>query len=444
MSIFSKLFPKGEESAREAPHAPAAGERAPPQAVPPKPSPAVVVSRVVNVTATPTKPRPVARPEMPDIHLGDPPPLRLDPLSERPPAEATPPDVARADPRSAPAPAEEGPLSWRPTAPDLATQDHPASIADTFERLLGEVDAGFDALEAPMASDAPPVELAPADLNEVRQLFAQLAANHVRQVRDFLIELRWGEATVDWAGICEPAVSSLRRAAEKLEFAELATALAAFGAALAAAHASGLRVIEGERRSALLERYDRLTALMPDAFALDMDRERRETVILQSLLMQIPDVKKVTIDKLYAAGMTTLETMLLTKPNDIVATTGIDLALAERIVERFHVYREEVVATRPDATRSREREQVSALARRLRQEHEEYERAASDWSREGSARKKQLRRTREKTLLDIQVLLARLGEVDRLKELEKVPFELKLTLIDKFLREAEDEYAAAP
>src|SRR4029077_13198025 len=103
----------------------------------------------------------------------------------------------------------------------------------------------------------------------------------------------WGEATVDWAGICEPAVSSLRRAAEKLEFAELATALAAFGAALAAAHASGLRVIEGERRTALLERYERLSALMPDAFALDMDRERRETVILQSLLMQIPDVKKV-------------------------------------------------------------------------------------------------------------------------------------------------------
>jgi hypothetical protein len=437
MSIFSKLFPKGEGSAREAPSAPGVGERASPQAVAGTSSPAVVVSRVVNVMAGPSKPRPVTRPEMPDIHLGDPPPLRLDPLSERPPPDTTPeiPTVEVV---------EEGPVSVRPTAPDMTTQEHPASIADTFERLLGEVDATFDLLEAPMRSDAPPVELAPSDLNEVRQLFAQLAANHVRQVRDFLIELRWGEATVDWAGICEPAVSSLRRAAEKLEFAELATALAAFGAALAAAHASGLRVIEGERRTALLERYERLSALMPDAFALDMDRERRETVILQSLLMQIPDVKKVTIDKLYAAGMTTLETMLLTKPNDIVATTGIDLELAERIVERFKEYREEVVATRPDATRSREREQVATLARRLRQEHEEYERAATDWSREGSARKKQLRRTREKTLLDIQVLLARLGEVDRLAELEKVPFEQKLTLLGKFLREAEDEYAVAP
>ena len=377
---------------------------------------------------------------MPEIHLGEPPELRLDPLSDRPPPDTTPEAALP----------EAAPLSTRPMAPEMMTtgpagHEAQASIADTFERLLGEVDANFEALEADAPpGSAPPLAFAAADLEEVKQLFAQLAANHVRQVRDFLIELRWGEATVDWAGICEPAVSSLRRAAEKLEFSELATALAAFGAALAAAHSSGLRIIEGDRRSALLERYDRLTALMPHAFALDMDRERRETVILQSLLMQIPDVKKVTIDKLYAAGMTTLETMLLTTPRDIVATTGIDPDLAARIVARFVEYKAEVVATRPDATRSREREQIATLTRRLRQEHEEYERAAADWSREGSARKKQLRRTREKTLLDVQVLLARLGETDRLKQIERVPFEQKVELIEKFLREAVDEYAAAP
>jgi hypothetical protein len=183
---------------------------------------------------------------------------------------------------------------------------------------------------------------------------------------------------------------------------------------------------------------------MPQAFTLDLDRTQREAVILQSLLLQVRDVKKVTLDKIYAAGLTTLEAVFLATPADIAATTGIGEALAARIVERFRAYREQVKAAVPDATRSRERERVAELTARLRREHDEHEQAAQSWTRDADEKRKALRKARAQTLLDIQVVLARLGEVDRLKELERLPFERKVAHLESFLEEAREKYVAQP
>ncbi len=195
-------------------------------------------------------------------------------------------------------------------------------------------------------------------------------------------------------------------------------------------------------REALLARYDDLSRLMPQAFALDLDRTQREAAILQSLLLQVPEVKKVTLDRMYAAGLTTLEAMFLATPGDIAATTGIPEALASQIVERFRAYRDQVRATVPDATRAKEREQIARLTAKLRAEHDEYERVSSEWSKGSGAQKRELRKAREQTLLDLQVALARLGEVDRLTQLERLPFEQKLAYLESFLEEARDKYVA--
>jgi hypothetical protein len=335
--------------------------------------------------------------------------------------------------------------SARPPAPEM---DKPngghTSIADTFERLLSsEVDAGFASLErAPGAAAAPGV--AHTDFAEVRALFAQLAANYVRPVRDFVIDLRWSDATADWLPICDPAVRSLLRAAEKLELSELSAALQAFSVALLSARASDAGTIAGQMRSTLLERYEELSRLMPQAFGLDLDRTQREGVILQSLLLQVPDVKKITLDKMYGAGLCTLEAMALATAADIVATTGIPEAVAVRIVERFRIYHEQVRGTVPDTTRARERERIAELTLRLRREHEAFEQASESWSRDAAEKRKEFRKAREQTLLDIQVELARLGEVDRLGQLERLPFIGKLAQLESFLEDAQTKYVAQP
>jgi hypothetical protein len=326
--------------------------------------------------------------------------------------------------------------------PPAKPNGHP-SIADTFERLLtsDDVDASLAALESgtPAAGHASTI----SDLGEVRALFAQLAANHVRPVRDFVIDLLSSEATADWLPVSLPALRSLQRAAEKLDIPEVCAALDRFASTLEAAQADGLRTIGGERRRAILAGYEELTRALPQAFSLDLDRTQREAVILQSLLLQVPGVKKITLDKMYAAGLSTLEAMLLATPSDIAATTGMPVALAERIVERFRAYRDQVKATVPDATRARERERITELTQLLRTQQGEYDRASQSWSREAAEAKKVLRKARAQTMLDIQVHLARLGEVDRIAALDKLPFEGKLELLESFLEEARDKYAAS-
>jgi hypothetical protein len=353
-------------------------------------------------------------------------------------------DELRAPPLAPPRAATE-PLkaSTRPP-PFEPERSNGASIADTFERLLSsELDAGFASMQ--QLAHAPAARTAVgADLEEVKSLFAQLAANHVRSVRDFVIDLRWSDATVEWVTICSPALRSLRRAAEKLELGDLCRALDRFSEALLAAQSDPGQTIGGERRTAILASYDDLSVLMPQAFALDMDQTQRESVILQSLLLQVPDVKKVTLDKMYAAGLSTLEAMLLATAADIAATTGVAEQTAQRIVERFKAYRAHVKATTPDAARTQERQHIADLASKLRREHDAYERISRSWSREAAEQKKELRKARAQTLLDIQVELARLGEVDRLNQIERLPFEGKLTELESFLEDARDKYVAQP
>jgi hypothetical protein len=404
-------------------------------------NPAVVVTRPIDVGATgqgaaARAPAGAGRPAMPAIAIGP------------PTAPAAPNASAPAAKVAAAAPVETG-KSVRPTAPDMMMQgptgNGQSSIADTFERLLSseDLDAGFASIERTSQSPGA-YSVVATDLAEVRMLFAQLAANHVRQVRDFMMDMRWSEATIDWLPICEPALRSLRRAADKLELTELCEALDRFSTLLGETTASGAKNITGTAREDLLARYEELARLMPQAFALDLDRTQREAAILQSLLLQVPEVKKVTLDRMYAAGLTTLEAMFLATPGDIAATTGIPEALAQQIVERFQAYREQVKATVPDATRARERERIAELTARLRREHDEYERAADSWSRGSADQKKEMRRAREQTLLDIQVVLARLGEVERLAQLERLPFEKKLAHLESFLEEARDKYVAQP
>jgi hypothetical protein len=377
------------------------------------------------------------------------------------PAVATRPDNAEsslphASPAAPPAAAAaRGAIpvgSVRPTAPNLpdSTTDKAGaqpSIAGTFERLLSleDLDEGFASMQR-SGEQRSSHSAGLTDLAEVRSLFAQLAVNHVRQVRDFMIDLRWRDATVEWIGICEPALRSLRRAADKLELGPLCSALDRFSEALAFALSGqpGASTIDGERRDRLLLRYDELCALMPQAFVLDVDRSQREGVILQSLLLQVPDVKKVTLDRLYAAGLTTLEAMSLATPGDVAATTGIPLALATCIIARFREYRDTVKSGAPDATRARERERLAVLTAKLRREHDDYERTNESWTGDAPEKKKALRKARAQTLLDVQVLLARLGEVDRLREIERQPFERKVTHLEAFLAEAHEKYTAQP
>jgi hypothetical protein len=301
------------------------------------------------------------------------------------------------------------------------------SIAFAFDALMSE---GTEGLEGKID-----VDLAP-----VRELFAELAANHMRHVRDFMIDVKWGEAPREWIEICVPAVVSLKRAAERLELTELAPALERFGEYLETITKDGVKTIVGAPKDGLLEEYEKLVTILPQAFALDRDKSQREAVIIQSLCLSVPDVRKVTIDKLHSAGLTSLQTLFEAKADEVAQVAGIPEALAMRIVERFQAYRRELQNASPQDARAAERERLTSLTTQLREQHEAHEEASRGWSPESKAKKRDLIRAREETWLAISLLLARFGEVERLQGIEKVPFAQRITQLTDYLEEARDKY----
>lgn len=397
---------------------------------------------------------------MPPAPLPKPPTLSANKPIPQPPAKPAAAPVAKAAPPPPPAKAQSKPPSQRRKSsrppkksvrPPPAAEASPAlvfdetsSIAATFESLLGDLDDHFAGIvenedQAPRAGH----EHTTQDLSDVRSLFAELAAHHMRSVRDFMIDVKWGEATRDWLPVCEPAVRSLMRASERLEIHELTNALEKYADSLARANlpdAVDGKTLTSETRDLLLTTYDKMIELMPQAFALEMDRSQREAVIVQSLLLQIPDVRKVTIDKLYAANLTSLDVMFMAKVDEVMQTTGIEKWLAQRIVDRFQAYRHEMKAAGIDATRSGEHDKLAMLADELKTQHKAFEDASTQWMGDAASRRKQLRQARNATLLQIKVILARLGEVDRLHAIDRLPFEQKIAELEAYLEKARDKY----
>jgi hypothetical protein len=294
--------------------------------------------------------------------------------------------------------------------------------AQELDQALSFVDESASA-----HGDAPHLTTDPAEL---RALFAQLASHHVAQVRDFVTALRRGEGTVEWVGICRPALLSLRSAANKLDLAEVCKKLDGFCEELLAFEETGRPTIDGAARDRLLDQYDDLSASLPGAFAFDPRAAEGEAFILQALLLQIPGITKATTHKLYAAGLTNLRSFLTAEAHDVAATTGIDLVLASRLVDHFRAYRDHAAPlfTRADVCR-----EIAPLVTLLRRRQSEFESVAQAWSREADAKKRELRGARTQTLLEIQVVLARLGEVELLNDIERLPFEGKLVRLESFL-----------
>jgi len=309
------------------------------------------------------------------------------------------------------------PKSKRPPAPGAAAGAAPAKRADVPERR----------------PEPPPPPVQPGEFADVHTLFAELAGNHMRPVRDLIIELQGGEARFDYVAICEPAIRSLRRSAEGMELPELCVALDTFGAALGDASRAGGATIGGAPRAALLAAYGGLVQLMPAAFELDPERHRRDGIVVSSILQQVPGVTRAAIDKMYAVGLNSVEMLAGAKTDEVAATTGLSRELAGRVLERIQAYRRENPA---DPSRTSEREVLAHLVDQLKKLNAEYDRVTDAWTDEAAVRRRQLRVLRSEVVQRVLVILARVGQVDRAKEVERASFAAKVEKIEQYLKEA--------
>jgi hypothetical protein len=310
-------------------------------------------------------------------------------------------------------------------------------VTDVFEAVFApeDTDPSLPVLAAPSAAPERGVEhgvSTPEDLAEVRKLFHDVAVAHVSQVRDVMLELRYGEAQPSWVESTQPALRSLRAMAGQMELDDLCEALDGFCTAVNAA-VSGRARIDDDGKAELLRRYERLIELIPQAFELDAERDRREPIIVESLLYQIPGVEKRTVERLFAVGLSRLDALLRATAEELAVVAGVRTELAEAIVAQFQTYRTGASSALAAPDPAAERRQLGDLLIVMSVQNDEYNHASTMWGEEARARKQEARRQREQAFQRIKVGLARLGERELLTRLEKLPFGERIASLDRYL-----------
>jgi len=274
-----------------------------------------------------------------------------------------------------------------------------------------------------------------ADQSSVEDLFADIAANHARPVKNFIFELRRGTATRDWVEICIPAMHGITRAAEGMGLTVAAQRMVDFRAALSLGQNSKDRVLSGEVRDLLLQRYEDLTEVMPKAFVVAEEERLREGIIINSLLRQIPGVGRVTVGKIYRAGLTSIDTLQMAKTDELAVATGISTRLSERICEKFQAYRARAENNHRDPADLGQRARLTKMLAELTSYHKNFQHASKNvWSNPALASdKRNYRQQRQSSLLWINVLLAEEGEVELVNQLKKLSFDRRIRRLEEYL-----------
>jgi hypothetical protein len=273
------------------------------------------------------------------------------------------------------------------------------------------------------------------DLAEVRRVFNDVAAIHVAQVRDVMLELRYGDAQPGWIESTQPALRSLRAMAQQMDLHDLVGALDEFCVAVDAA-VTGRARIDDAGKAELLRRYQRLIELIPQAFELDAERDRREPIIVEALLYQIAGVERRTVEKLFAVGLHRLDPLMHATADEIAVVAAIRLELATAIVDQFRTYRTAASSALAAPDPLAERRALGDLLIMMSVQNDEYNHAATLWTDEARGRKQEARKQREHVFQRIKVALARLGERDLLARLDKLPFNDRIAALDRYLSAA--------
>jgi hypothetical protein len=313
-------------------------------------------------------------------------------------------------------------------------------LAGSEADLASDIDKALDGLFDPAEAAAPPAAARAAakhgtstaeDLAALHATYAELAVDYCAPVRNVMIEVQWGEPPVLWLEYVRSALGSLRAMAEQVELPDLAVALDGFSAAVSAAIISGEVTVGPERRKALLEAYTPLTECLPGVFDLKGERDRREPIILRSLLLLVPGVVALHVERFFSAGLNQLESIVKARDEEVAAVTRIPVPLAAEILELLRAERS-ISAANP----AEELERLAAHVAKLADDHALYERASNGWTAESKNDKRRWRHERDQQMLRIRVSLARLGEVDRIDRLERLPYSRKIQELQNYLATA--------
>ena len=334
-----------------------------------------------------------------------------------------------------PPPSAEG----QSTADEELPLDDETGPRNEFQRLLDEVEVGFDAILVSEPTPSP----SQTDTNkntfdeaQAKRLFDDLVIANAQPIRDFMIEVRLGEPHGAWLDNCAPATRAILRSAQGMGFGELAGKMQRFMDALDAAKVPAGQdqsgAVRGEVREKLIDGYSELIAFFPEAFALEAESNQREALVVRAILTKVEGLHRLALDRIHDTGMASLGLFYVSRPKDIAELASLPIDLAERLIDQFRAYRQLVSDTTPARGRTAERNRLRELVNALVKNLDAYDACAP-----ASKERRELRRLRTQLNADMQIVLARLGQVERVKDLDLLAYRTRVEALFSYLEEAE-------
>jgi len=327
---------------------------------------------------------------------------------------------------------------------ETATESTP-SDAEPPRDLNDEFDLRFNAVfgeSGTMPLDPPLGEndgLNQADQTQNEELFAGIAANYARPLKDFMYELEAGSAPKEWIEVCRPLLATLADAGESMELRQITQLINALDKELAEAQKDEGPWPSKSWTERILFIYGKLVELQPAAFTVDESDRHRESIIIHSLLRQIPEVGYVSLEKLYRVGLTSREMLFHAGPRDLVTTAGLSEELSGLICMEVQAYRERTEGASPEQLRERGLTRLRDKVPQLKEQHLAFDEAkdAVDTSGEMAQIKRVARTKRRELALEIDLLLAEIGEVDLVHKLQSVAFGRRIKRLERYLESPE-------
>lgn len=352
------------------------------------------------------------------------------PSTPSPQGPPSPPPVPRKSPSRT--------MTAMGVAPPSRTDIEAAKAKAALEAAVAAAPA-----ESPPSTEAPPVTSPPLR-RPSRELalsldpsprFRAAAEEPARVLRQTMIAVREGDASPGWVGDAAPALEALLGTAEGLGMTSLSAALEELGRLLPKS-GDTTGVLDAETASRLLERHASLVALAPDLFDLEPDMDRRDDVVVAAFAEQAAGGGPGVYAKLRAARFHRLRALEGgVSVQDLCTATGLGEDAARRVLQRVELFTRDRAASRREPGGDHLRQRLMALTARLRVQHEEFERLGEGWADGDETQRKQRRQARADTYLNVKVLLAAMGELERVATLERRPFQRRVEELESFLDE---------
>lgn len=264
-------------------------------------------------------------------------------------------------------------------------------------------------------------------------LFSTIPASQLGAVKHFIDQLKRGATTQEWVVVCRPVLSQMLEVAEAAGLSEIAARTRDLRAAVSMARSEDSQLIDSFARGLILSCWDELAAEMPQSFEINDEDRRRERIIVEALLRQLPEVGHATLEKLDGAGFTSVAVLRHTSVADLSSTTGIPAELCEQIHAKVSQHQEVLQALGGEEASSTPHDWLTTSVSELGRAHEAFERASEA---DQTDEKRESRRRRNTCALQVEVVLAEMQQLEMLEELQKLGVGPRIEILETYLKES--------